>query len=247
MTSSFWTKEVSPGYYDLALTNGLKKNKGLQAAWHHATFLIVSKKIKNNLTHLDYACGPGSFIGRYLSINSTGIDIACSQIEYAIKKYGHKANYYSTKNFYTNHKLKRFDVVTSLGLLEFLSQEESKNLIQNILSNSLKENGCLIMTTPNYNILMRSLEFIVNKISKVSYSGITKTKFTTKKLIKMLEETGYNYEINKIVNPGIFLGLFNIDWAITVNNFISNASKYNPGLILMITVKNKENEYKNED
>ena len=42
---------------------------------------------KENNVHLDYACGPGTFIGKYVKKNSLGIDLSKDQIEYASDKY----------------------------------------------------------------------------------------------------------------------------------------------------------------
>ena len=34
--------------------------------------------------HLDFACGPGTFIGNYLSLDSIGVDISVKQINFAV-------------------------------------------------------------------------------------------------------------------------------------------------------------------
>ena len=83
--SKFWDKELPVGYYDKIVTHGLKENKGLQANWHNSTFLKVKKYISKDDIHLDFACGSGTFIGKYLYNNSLGVDISNNQISYAKK------------------------------------------------------------------------------------------------------------------------------------------------------------------
>ena len=43
----------------------------------------MSEKIEKNQIHLDFACGPGTFIREYLNNSSTGVDVSEKQIEYA--------------------------------------------------------------------------------------------------------------------------------------------------------------------
>ena len=36
--NNFWENNVESGYYDKILLDGLKRNRGLQTAWHDLTF-----------------------------------------------------------------------------------------------------------------------------------------------------------------------------------------------------------------
>ena len=63
MKENFWEDKLESGYYDKLLLNGKSRNRGIQAAWHDITFNTVSKLIKEDDIHLDFACGPGTFIG----------------------------------------------------------------------------------------------------------------------------------------------------------------------------------------
>jgi hypothetical protein len=101
----------------------------------------------------------------------------------------------------------------------------------------LKKNGYLILTTPNYNIVMRVLGRLVNIFSPISYESVTKTKFQKKNLQTLLDTLGYNYEIKKIVNFGVFLGVLNIDLAVKLNEIISKLLKDNYGFILMVKIR----------
>ena len=149
----FWESELEAGYYDKVLEEGLKKNKGIQANWHNITQLYVRKYIKNDSNHLDYACGPGTLIGKYTQANSLGVDIAKLQIEYAIQKYGEHGTFLTTRQFEFGKYNNYFDVVTILGLIEFLSVSEIKGLLTKI-NTILKPGGKLILTTPNFRSLI---------------------------------------------------------------------------------------------
>ena len=76
------------------------------------------KHINPNGKNLDYACGPGTFIGQFDLDNTLGYDISSSQINYAKKNY--------SKNYFTNDlkivkKQGPYDSITLIGLLVFLS------------------------------------------------------------------------------------------------------------------------------
>ena len=73
--NTFWDDKLPPDYYDTVLTTGLVKKRGIQSNWHNTTFLNV-KKLPALKNHLDYACGPGSFIGIYLDKDCIGVDIS---------------------------------------------------------------------------------------------------------------------------------------------------------------------------
>ena len=57
----FWEDEISEGYYDKIFKDGFNSRKGIQPAWHFITFEKVGEFIKAKDSHLDYACGPGTF------------------------------------------------------------------------------------------------------------------------------------------------------------------------------------------
>ena len=95
---SFWHQDIEPGYYDKIIQLGLEKNKGLQSNWHNCTYKNVLDLISNSSNNLDYACGSGTFIGRYLQSKATGVDIALEQVNYARSKFKDK-NFYTVEEF----------------------------------------------------------------------------------------------------------------------------------------------------
>lgn len=83
--SDFWESSLEPGYYDIVLHDGIKRGKGIQTNWHRETLLHCQKYIEKTYKHLDYACGPGTLIGKFSQADSIGVDLAEKQIDYAKK------------------------------------------------------------------------------------------------------------------------------------------------------------------
>ena len=126
----FWENNLPTGYYDKILVLGLTNNRGIQAGWHHITFSTVKNLIKKESKHLDYACGPGTLIGKYLQNEySIGIDIANDQIEYANKRYSNEGKFLNIRDFDFQKHNEEFDEITVLGLMEFINETEFIELI----------------------------------------------------------------------------------------------------------------------
>ena len=86
-----------------------------------------------NTNHLDYACGPGTLVGLFSQTKSIGVDISEKQIKFANKNYSHKGEFKLVNNFDFSKILNKFDVVTVLGLLEFLNEDEIIDLISKLI------------------------------------------------------------------------------------------------------------------
>lgn len=232
--NNFWESELEAGYYDKVLEEGLKKNKGIQANWHNITQLYVRKYIKNDSNHLDYACGPGTLIGKYTQANSLGVDIAKLQIDYAIQKYGEHGTFLTTKQFEFGKYNNYFDVVTILGLIEFLSVSEIKGLLTKI-NTILKPGGKLILTTPNF----RSLIFpLSDKLGLVNWSGEHKTKLDAKSAVNLLNYKDFKIiQINKILNIGMLVSFINIKFGTFVEKIIQKLTRGSFGFVLIIELE----------
>lgn len=232
--NNFWESELEAGYYDIVLEKGLKKNKGIQANWHNITQLYVRKYIKNDSNHLDYACGPGTLIGKYTQANSLGVDIAKLQIDYAIQKYGEHGTFLTTKQFEFGKYNNYFDVVTILGLIEFLSVSEIKGLLTKI-NTILKPGGKLILTTPNF----RSLIFpLSDKLGLVNWSGEHKTKLDAKSAVNLLNYKDFKIiQINKILNIGMLVSFINIKFGTFVEKIIQKLTRGSFGFVLIIELE----------
>jgi len=205
--NEFWIEDLEAGYYDKALNNGLRKKRGIQSNWHNTTFKKVSNQIKNEI-HLDYACGPGSLVGIYTNATSICVDISTKQINYGKEKYGNRAKFYDLENFKFGDYKNYFETITLLGLLEFIDEDESINLINNLYS-MLKPGGRIILTTVNFRSGITLLEKIQSLITNVKYSNQFVTKHNKDTLESLFKKTKFNdFEIQKYMNFGIFFSVF---------------------------------------
>ena len=130
--NNFWEDQLSSGYYDNIVTTGVKNRRGIQACWHILTYKKVAKYVNNSFNHLDYACGPGTLIGQFTNANSIGVDLSSNQINYAIKKYGTKGNFMTIENFDFSKPANKFEIITILGLFEYLEDSDILRLLDKI-------------------------------------------------------------------------------------------------------------------
>ena len=182
---NFWENSINEGFYDKTIAEGLNSNRDVQSQWHDITYKNVLKKINQNLKVLDYACGSGTFLGRYLQSEGFGTDIIDKQVDYANKLYGDNNNFF----YLTNENIVKnspYEVATILGLLEFLNDSEIKKIF-NELKEVIKNDSKIIITTPNYGSLMKFIEKIANKIGDVDYSSVNVSDFNEKKLHKTIK------------------------------------------------------------
>lgn len=232
--TKFWEELIPPGYYDSILNEGLKNKKGIQPNWHNITFLEIQKYLKNKSKHLDYACGPGTFISNYSNIESMGVDISEAQITFAKKKYGKEQEFLTVDEFKNKEMLyKDFDIITILGLFEFIEDEDVVEII-NKMYDLLSQNGELIITTPNFQSNMKYLEKLLNLFGSVGYKNQHINKYSETKLIKTFKETKFkNFEVYSFLNIGIIFSIFSLDLGIKVNRILNKTILKNKGYLLL--------------
>tara|TARA_Y100000389_G_scaffold134411_1_gene131867 strand:- start:5379 stop:6095 length:717 start_codon:yes stop_codon:yes gene_type:complete len=229
----FWENSLPPGYYDMVLDEGMSKNRGLQANWHNTTYLKISDSIDECSVHLDYACGPGSLIGNYLNSDKLyGVDISKNQIQYAKNKYGKKGYFFINENFKEEEYKNYFDSISTIGLMEYLSDEEIKDLLNDFYL-MLKPEGKLLITTPNYGGLMSIIDKLLNNFGQVNYEDENINKLNKKRLIKILKNSQFNkVNVHSFNNLGIGFSIFNIKLGIKISSLISKLSFNKIGFLL---------------
>jgi 2-polyprenyl-3-methyl-5-hydroxy-6-metoxy-1,4-benzoquinol methylase len=230
--SKFWEQDLEVGYYDKLLTRSLKRSRGFQPNWHRLTLKYIEPHLTIGKQHLDYACGPGTLIGRYSKASSLGVDISSSQIKYAIENY--KSDFLSLSEFDFKKYKNRFDIVTIVGLFEFLDTNEIYQLM-NKISFMMKKNSEIIITTPNFTMLFRFLMYSSILLGKKNYSNIYKSKFKKNSLHEVLKELD-DFEIiktDKILNFGLFLTIFSTKLGHRVEDLIYKITDRNFGLLLV--------------
>tara|TARA_X000000950_G_scaffold58837_1_gene71329 strand:+ start:2002 stop:2724 length:723 start_codon:yes stop_codon:yes gene_type:complete len=239
--TNFWDSEFPTGYYDKVFQQGLLEDKGIQTNWHNLTFKKIKSYLFKSIDHLDYACGPGTFIGNFSEANSVGVDLAKKQINYAKEKYSNKFKFYDLIEFESKYETEKFDLITVLGLFEFLSYEDMIETL-NFLYDKLKPKGRLILTTPNFNNLQfRILLLILNIFSNTGYRDQHINKLNKKKIRKIIKKTKFQ-EINKIykfLNFGIAFSVFSIRSGEVFNNFIERLFSNNYGYLILCVLEKK--------
>lgn len=236
MTNSEFEYESIPvGYYDKMFTEGLKVNRGLQFSWHYLKFKTVKRSFPEYKSHLDIACGPGTFIGNFLDDRSIGLDISDNQISYAKNTYGSLSNQFYLKDM--NKEFddeKNYDVITLLEFIEHISTEEVNSLILKCM-NKLNENGKIIITTPNYRGLWLLLEKIVSLVGPVDYKLQHINRYTKKRIEKELNFE--NLTVKKYINFGIFFSFINTNLGMKAHEIVSKIFNNFFGYSLLITIE----------
>ena len=235
--NEFWTEELEPGYYDLKFTKGFKSRRGVQSFWHLRTFKKMVEYLRPDINHLDYACGPGTFIGIYSFGNSLGVDISEKQIDYAKLNYGDNGKFDTLENFLNYEKKDSYDLITIMGLLEFISDEEILRLNEQLLK-MLKKGGKLVYTTPNFRGLMFFLEIALNFFGQVNYSGEHVNKFSRKKLKNLFDNSTKSYKIKNFINISLFFSIFSHTVALKVENIVDKLFRSRFGSLMLIEINN---------
>lgn len=234
---SFWHQDIEPGYYDKIIQLGLEKNKGLQSNWHNCTYKKVLDLINNSSNNLDFACGSGTFIGRYLQSKATGVDIALEQVNYARSKFKDK-DFFSVEEFNNLNTEEKFETITVLGLIEFLTVNEFLVILKQ-LRELLDKNGKIVLTTPNYSIMFKAIQKLSIIFGLNNYSEVTVSKFTKNKITNILQRFDFeDIEVKKIVNFGIFFSIFSHNLGLKIEKLIEKYFSNYFGFILLIEIKN---------
>jgi 2-polyprenyl-3-methyl-5-hydroxy-6-metoxy-1,4-benzoquinol methylase len=229
-------QSMPTGYYDQVFKVGLKRKKGLQYSWHDLKFSTV----KNNFpsiykTHLDIACGPGTFIGNYLDQRSIGIDIAKNQINYANKTYACQPTSFYVKDMYeVLNSDEKFDVITLLEFIEHIEPDEVNTLIKRLYF-KLNKKGRIIITTPNYRGFWPILEKIISIKGPVDYRIQHINKYDIQRIKSELKYE--KLKIKKYINFGIFFSVLNTKLGNKISSFINKFFQGYFGYSLIITIE----------
>jgi 2-polyprenyl-3-methyl-5-hydroxy-6-metoxy-1,4-benzoquinol methylase len=186
--ADFDYETIETGYYDRVF----HKRAGIQSKWHHLKFAAIRDRIAPASRHLDIACGPGTFIGTISeTVDSTGIDIAATQIEYARSAYGSDGKKFEiVKPGRFPYDDGAFDIATCVELLEHLTPTDGQALLVEA-KRVIRPGGTLLLTTPDYGGGWPILEWILNRTGDVSYEDQHITHFTRSRLKLFLEQAGF--------------------------------------------------------
>ena len=142
-------------------------------------FVVAKKKLKNPRT-LDLGCGDGrftAFLGEFADTDA--LELSKEAVEIANSKHPHVSYFQGNATAY-KFKPSTYDVVISQEVIEHI--EDQQNYID-VCHSVLKDDGYLIMTTPNKKVFDHmkggnwSDQPIENILTPSQFKALVKTKF----------------------------------------------------------------------
>ena len=226
LANNWWDEEGSMSFLH-AMSEIRTKFIKLELKEH---FNLTNKKnILNGLKILDLGCGGGIATEPLcrLGANISGIDQSESLINVAkihAKKMKLKINYQCTSIEEINKLNKRYDVIIALELLEHVNNLEQ---FCNLITNLLKEDGLIILSTINKTLLSR---LIVIDLAENILKKIPKGTHHYEKFISPIDIENifikYNFHLKNL--KGMNLNPITNNWKLTNNtsvNYIVSLSK----------------------
>lgn len=215
-----YDKDIPAGFYDEIH----QRKAGVRFFWHDLKFRAVAAHLKGAGRVLDIGCGPGTFIGNYLSgVDCLGVDVSAPQIDYANRRYATARHRFSTEAVAGLDG--RFDAVTLIEVIEHLPPAEARRLLAEARG-LLSEEGRLVVTTPNYRSLWPLIEWGVNLASHVSYQQQHINKYERSRLAADLAGAGYrDVTVGTAVGLAPFaavLGRRSAEWLATIERSVGH-------------------------
>ena len=226
--------DIPIGYYDRIF----KKKIGIQSAWHNIKFRYVKNEINQKNVHLDIGCGPGTFLSLLKNKKCFGMDISSKQIKYAKTKYSNKSKKFEImKKNKIPLKSKSLNSISLIEIIEHLNDKDTKLLILEA-HRTLKKNGELIITTPNYLSAWPILELVLNNFTKVSYEDQHINKYNIFKIKKIVKRNKFKVESLKtfmLIAP--FVAFFSFSLSLKMSLIDNLLAKILPGNLLFLKLK----------
>lgn len=186
--SEFDYSGIPVGFYDQVAREG----GAIRRAWHLQKFQRIVDCLPpgNGLRLLDIGCFAGTFLSLLDETRFTrqlGVDILPEQIAYANTHYRTEHREFRAISDVSDiHAIgERFDCVTCIEVIEHLSPDIIKRLIDNV-AQVLEPGGSFVLSTPNYASTWPLVELLLNRFSDVSYEEQHITKLNAFNLEKKL-------------------------------------------------------------
>jgi 2-polyprenyl-3-methyl-5-hydroxy-6-metoxy-1,4-benzoquinol methylase len=140
----------------------------------------------------------------------------------------------------------RFDCITSIEVIEHLTEQEASNLLSSAAA-LLKPGGGFVFSTPNYTSLWPLIEVLLNKFGDVNYKEQHLTKFNyftmVPKLRKLLPKFDETFEVEfktttHMIAP--FLAAFSLERAQKISRMYPHQKWHFPfGNLIVVSLKKR--------
>jgi ubiquinone/menaquinone biosynthesis C-methylase UbiE len=168
--------------------------------WHRYYFV---KELVEDKVVCDIACGEGygSALLAFEAQSVTGVDIDIETIKHAQQKYSDISNlkYVQSNALDTTFEDDSFDVIVSFETLEHLEEHDK---LLNEFTRILKNDGILIISTPDKNVYSSAdvdhNKFHVKELSASEFDLLTKEKF------KYIKTFGQKLQLTSVIESHIF-------------------------------------------
>lgn len=229
-----------PGDYQY---NALKKGGFIKKFWHNGKLKLIDTiiEIKKNDILLDFGCGSGNLCF-HLAEKCTkifGVDTKQDAIQFANSLKKTTRNNCTFLGLTTHHLPFEDSYFDKIFLLDVIEHIENPQEVLSEIRRVLKDEGKLIITTPNYNSLWPILEFFADLIHMSPDNGKQHvTRLTKTKCTELLTECNFIVQkIGTIYSLSPFISSLNIAWKM-LNWELKNSSK---GMLIFILAGKKQN------
>ena len=198
-TKIFFEKEAK----NWSLRADFKTNRIANTIIQRNSFVLDMIKKYKKKKHLDIGCGSGDlcFGSSKIIKNSVGIDFSTKMIKIANRKFKRKNLLFINDTIFNYYPKEKFDVISAVGFLEYLSFKEINKIVSYCFKN-LKKNGILVLGSRNrlYNLFSLN-RFTESEIKLKTYKKFLKeamdlNKYKLNKFLKInknfFEETPFN-------------------------------------------------------
>jgi ubiquinone/menaquinone biosynthesis C-methylase UbiE len=223
-TKLFFEKEAK----NWSLRADFSTNKIPNTIIQRNSFVIEMIKKYKKKKHLDIGCGSGDlcFYASKITKQSIGIDFSSKMISIANKKFNKRNLSFINDNIFNYKPKEKFDVISAVGFLEYLSFEEINKIISYCYKN-LTKNGILILGSRNrlYNLfsLNRFTEFEAKLKTHKRFlkEAIDLNKFTLTKFLKNNKNYFEETPFSQPTTTGIKVNVRNQFTPGQINNLLS--------------------------
>lgn len=244
MTDSFDYSKIPTGFYDEVMRTG----HPVRRAWHLQKFERVRECLPTTRGQsiLDVGCFAGTFLSLLPSdvfTRQVGVDILAPQVAYANEHFGTAyRRFVAVKSVEDIRQIEgEFDVVSIIEVIEHLKPEEIVSLFDALLAKTHRGSR-IVFSTPNYTSTWPVVEWLVNRVSEVSYEEQHITKFnyfTLKSKLgaiapRVMERFAIDFVTSThFVSP--FAAALSLDWSMRLSRVVPHRSWHNPfGNLLLV-------------